>query len=237
MSDLSSLPPDSTPRTRPSRRVQRGRPPVSRSSRAPRHKPQPSVLGQSPRRWPRLRAMNARWACWRTFCRLSPGSLRRALFSWCAGTPVSCAITRCRRCSSSCSCVFVWAATLIALFAGFFVALARHPGAVGPAVIGAPILFFLVFWGGGALSWLLNLVLGVVYGLRANNGEWAGYPGANQQPRHSPPVDGRRGNGDAGEARTGHATTATSAETSPWRGERARSGDVWAWRGRRSRTI
>ena len=49
--------------------------------------------------------------------------------------------------------------------------------AVGQAVIGAPILFFLVFWGGGALSWLLNLVLGIVYGLRANNGEWAGYPG------------------------------------------------------------
>ncbi len=73
--------------------------------------------------------------------------------------------------------LFVWAATLIALFAGFFVALARHPGAVGPAVIGAPILFFLVFWGGGALSWLLTLVLGVVYGLCANNGEWAGYPG------------------------------------------------------------
>jgi uncharacterized Tic20 family protein len=73
--------------------------------------------------------------------------------------------------------VMVWAAAVIALFAGFFVALARHRGTVGPAAIAAPILFFVVFWGGGALSWLLNLVLGVVYGLRANNGEWAGYPG------------------------------------------------------------
>ena len=73
--------------------------------------------------------------------------------------------------------VRVWAAAVIALFAGFFVALARHRGTVGPAAIAAPILFFVVFWGGGALSWLLNLVLGVVYGLRANNGEWAGYPG------------------------------------------------------------
>jgi hypothetical protein len=35
----------------------------------------------------------------------------------------------------------------------------------------------VILWGGGALSWLLNLVLGIVYGLRANNGEWAGYPG------------------------------------------------------------
>jgi uncharacterized Tic20 family protein len=70
-----------------------------------------------------------------------------------------------------------WGATLLALLAGFFAAIACHQGAVGPAAIGFPILFFLIFWGGGALTWLLNLVLGIVYGLRANNGEWAGYPG------------------------------------------------------------
>src|ERR1700685_4801601 len=45
---------------------------------------------------------------------------------------------------------------------------------------------------------------------------------ANQQPRHSLPVDGRRGDGDGGEAGTEHATTATSVATSPRRGERAR---------------
>ncbi len=73
--------------------------------------------------------------------------------------------------------MFVWAAVLIALCAGFFVALARHQGAISPAAIGFPVLFFLVFWGGGALAWLLNLVLAIVYGLRANHGEWAGYPG------------------------------------------------------------
>jgi hypothetical protein len=48
---------------------------------------------------------------------------------------------------------------------------------VGPSAIAFPILFFVVFWGGGVLAWLLNLGLGIVYGLRANNGEWAGYPG------------------------------------------------------------
>jgi hypothetical protein len=73
--------------------------------------------------------------------------------------------------------VLVWAAAMLALFAGFLTALARHHGAVSPSVIAFPILFFVVFWGGGALSWLLNIVLGIVYGLRANNGEWAGYPG------------------------------------------------------------
>lgn len=73
--------------------------------------------------------------------------------------------------------MFVWAAVLIALFAGFFVALARHQGAISPAAIGFPVLFLIVFWGGGALAWLLDFVLAIVYGLRANHGEWAGYPG------------------------------------------------------------
>lgn len=73
--------------------------------------------------------------------------------------------------------MLLWGATMLALFAGFFTAIARHRGAVGPAAVGFPILFFLILWGGGALTWLLNLVLGIVYGLRANNGEWAGYPG------------------------------------------------------------
>ena len=73
--------------------------------------------------------------------------------------------------------MLAWGATVLALFAGFFTALSRHQGSVGLSAIGFPILFFVVFWGGGALTWLLNLVLGVVYGLLANNGEWAGYPG------------------------------------------------------------
>ncbi len=73
--------------------------------------------------------------------------------------------------------MLVWGATILTLFAGFFTAIARHRGPVGPAAIVFPVLFFVIFWGGGALTWLLNLVLGIVYGLRANNGEWAGYPG------------------------------------------------------------
>jgi uncharacterized membrane protein len=38
-------------------------------------------------------------------------------------------------------------------------------------------LFFFpliwVFWMGG---WVVNLILGIVYGIKANRGEWAGYP-------------------------------------------------------------
>ena len=73
--------------------------------------------------------------------------------------------------------MILWAASLIAIFAGVFLAVSRR-GETGftPAAV-FPILMIVVFWGGGALTWDLNLVLGIVYGLRANNGEWAGYPG------------------------------------------------------------
>ena len=33
-------------------------------------------------------------------------------------------------------------------------------------------LFWLIFMGG----WVLNLVIGIVYGIKANRGEWAAYP-------------------------------------------------------------
>jgi len=39
--------------------------------------------------------------------------------------------------------MLAWGATMLALFAGFFTAIARHKGPVGPAAIGFPILFFL----------------------------------------------------------------------------------------------
>jgi hypothetical protein len=33
--------------------------------------------------------------------------------------------------------------------------------------------FFWLFWG---LGWVANVILGIVYGIKANHGEWAGYP-------------------------------------------------------------
>jgi uncharacterized Tic20 family protein len=47
-----------------------------------------------------------------------------------------------------------------------------QPNQPPPAFV---FLFPLVwlFWMGG---WLVNLILGIVYGIKANRGEWAGYP-------------------------------------------------------------
>ncbi len=63
-------------------------------------------------------------------------------------------------------------------FFGMFASIAHTPHV--PHQPGEPppaFLFFFpliwLFWGGG---WVVNLILGIVYGIKANRGEWAGYP-------------------------------------------------------------
>jgi uncharacterized membrane protein len=48
----------------------------------------------------------------------------------------------------------------------------HQPGEPPPAFIFFIPLIWL-FWGGG---WIVNLILGIVYSVKANRGEWAGYP-------------------------------------------------------------
>jgi uncharacterized protein len=48
----------------------------------------------------------------------------------------------------------------------------HQPGEPPPAFIFFIPLIWL-FWGGG---WVINLILGIVYSIKANRGEWAGYP-------------------------------------------------------------
>ncbi|HUE44256.1 MAG TPA: DUF4870 domain-containing protein [Candidatus Sulfotelmatobacter sp.] len=48
----------------------------------------------------------------------------------------------------------------------------HQPSQPPPAfVFFVPLIW--VFWMGG---WVVNLILGIVYGVKANRGEWAGYP-------------------------------------------------------------
>jgi uncharacterized membrane protein len=49
----------------------------------------------------------------------------------------------------------------------------------GQAPNGPPPAFILVFpsfWLFWGLGWVANVILGIVYGIKANHGEWAGYP-------------------------------------------------------------
>ncbi|HTQ60945.1 MAG TPA: DUF4870 domain-containing protein [Candidatus Solibacter sp.] len=49
----------------------------------------------------------------------------------------------------------------------------------GHASSGPPptfLLFFPLFWVFWMLGWVANVILGIMYGVKANRGEWAGYP-------------------------------------------------------------
>jgi len=68
-------------------------------------------------------------------------------------------------------CMIVW-------FGVIFGSIATHPASAaskGPPPTAFFILFglFWLFWMGG---WLLTLILSIVYGVKANHGEWAAYP-------------------------------------------------------------
>jgi uncharacterized protein len=81
----------------------------------------------------------------------------------------------------------IWQATYLILGIGamavfffmMFASIAHTPPGVPhqPGQPPAAFVFFVpliwLFWGGG---WVVNLILGIVYGVKANRGEWAGYP-------------------------------------------------------------
>jgi uncharacterized protein len=65
------------------------------------------------------------------------------------------------------------------VFIGMFSSIAHTPPGIPHQPGEPPPGFFLffplvwIFWMGG---WVVNLILGIVYGIKANRGEWAGYP-------------------------------------------------------------
>lgn len=66
---------------------------------------------------------------------------------------------------------------MIAMFAMLFGSLAMHPQAQHANQ--PPPFFFGIFgivWLFGMGGFVVNLVLGIVYAIKANNGEWATYP-------------------------------------------------------------
>ena len=64
------------------------------------------------------------------------------------------------------------------VFVAMFATFATHPPAPSPSQAPPPA-FFLLFplvWLVIMCGWVLNLVLGIVFGIKANRGEWAAYP-------------------------------------------------------------
>jgi uncharacterized Tic20 family protein len=75
--------------------------------------------------------------------------------------------------------VVIGIAAMVVFFIFMFSTIAHTPQGV-PHQPGQPppaFVFFFplvwLFWMGG---WVVNLILGIVYGIKANRGEWAGYP-------------------------------------------------------------
>jgi uncharacterized protein len=80
----------------------------------------------------------------------------------------------------------IWQLCYMALFFGgmifffFSIFATAFHGASGGHTSNAPpptfIFFFPFFWLFWMLGWVANVILGIVYGIKANRGEWAGYP-------------------------------------------------------------
>jgi uncharacterized membrane protein len=80
----------------------------------------------------------------------------------------------------------IWQLCYMALFFGgmiiFFLtifATVFSSASGGHTPNGPPPAFFLVFpvfWLFWGLGWVANVILGIGYGIKANHGEWAGYP-------------------------------------------------------------
>jgi uncharacterized membrane protein len=74
---------------------------------------------------------------------------------------------------------------MVLFFTGFFLfffsmaASIFHSASAGHSPNGplpAFLVYFPLFWLFGMLAWVANVVLGVMYGIKASRGEWAGYP-------------------------------------------------------------
>lgn len=73
--------------------------------------------------------------------------------------------------------VVIFVVGMLITFSTMFFSIATHPRpAPGEA---PPLALFGIFgfvWLWGMLGWVVNVILGIVYGIKANQGEWACYP-------------------------------------------------------------
>ena len=75
----------------------------------------------------------------------------------------------------------VWLFLTISIMAAIFIAMALGIilGGTSSQHGPPPLIFFLgfgTFWLGLAASWVVKVVLAIVYGIKASRGEWAEYP-------------------------------------------------------------
>ncbi|MBI3669188.1 MAG: DUF4870 domain-containing protein [Acidobacteria bacterium] len=76
----------------------------------------------------------------------------------------------------------IYLAVVIVVFIVFFVGIFAtvvtqpHPPSIPQQPPAAVFLLFPLLWLMFMGGWVLNLIIGIVYGIKANRGEWAAYP-------------------------------------------------------------
>jgi uncharacterized Tic20 family protein len=74
----------------------------------------------------------------------------------------------------------LWMIGIVIVMVGLFSTVVAQPqGVPGTPANAPPPMFLLLFpmlWGGWFLIWVCNLILGIVYGIKAHDGKWDGYP-------------------------------------------------------------
>ncbi|HZP24633.1 MAG TPA: DUF4870 domain-containing protein [Terriglobales bacterium] len=70
----------------------------------------------------------------------------------------------------------VWIAGVVVFMITMVANMSHSGGATNSAPPLAVFIVFPLFWIVGMSSWLVVLVLAIVYGIKAGRGEWAGYP-------------------------------------------------------------
>ena len=75
--------------------------------------------------------------------------------------------------------IFYLLLAMVGVVAWFAFMIATAASAAADPKAGPPLAFFLIFpliWGGWILLWALNLLICIVFGIKANNGEWTALP-------------------------------------------------------------
>jgi uncharacterized Tic20 family protein len=76
-----------------------------------------------------------------------------------------------------CYMVFTFGVMIVFFFVMFATVIQTAPGQHTSNQPPTAIFLFLpLIWAFFLFGWITNLILGIVYGIKANHGEWAGYP-------------------------------------------------------------
>jgi len=70
----------------------------------------------------------------------------------------------------------IWVVALLATMFGSIMQQAQHPTPSGSMPPMPFLTLFPIMWTGSMFFWIINVILGIVFGIKAHDGKWDGYP-------------------------------------------------------------